>query len=440
MASTVVACSCAGNLCAMAQRGARHEAHLALARVVVQLVDHAVDVVRQAVAPGADVLEIGDQPVEAARSGDFGRDRKTPFPQLPQRGRMRRRQFAAVHDAHRIGEEAQLALRSDRRVQLAQRTGGTVAGIGQGLLAMRAGPFVEGLEIPAQHDDFAAHFQHLRPAAATQLQRDRADRAHVGGHVLAGLAVAARGALHEHAMLVAQADRQAIELGLGGKQRVAAVQRLLDAPHELGHFAETVAIIVRLAFGHRLFEGIAQRQHRQRMAHFGEAAGGAGTDAAGRRIRHGQVRMRGFQCLQLAHHAIVIGVGNLRVVEHVVAVVGLLDPRAQLGCMRPDILGGDGLFAHAWSLEPVQNLSARMHGRPAVAGDALVSVYARAGTPPACMLLQVTRTLRWIRGWLGQKQALGDRGVACVPAGTHPARHAAPQPGQRWYSPADSGW
>jgi hypothetical protein len=42
--------------------------------------------------------------------------------------------------------------------------------------------------------ELAAHFQHLGPAFAAQAQRDRADRAQVGGHVLAGAAVAAGGA------------------------------------------------------------------------------------------------------------------------------------------------------------------------------------------------------------------------------------------------------
>ena len=41
------------------------------------------------------------------------------------------------------------------------------------------------------------------------------DGAHVLRHVLAGLAVAARGGLHQHAVLVAQVDRQAVELELG---------------------------------------------------------------------------------------------------------------------------------------------------------------------------------------------------------------------------------
>jgi hypothetical protein len=42
-----------------------------------------------------------------------------------------------------------------------------------------------------------------------------ADGAHVVGHVLAGLAVTARGGPHQHALLVAQAHGQPVELELG---------------------------------------------------------------------------------------------------------------------------------------------------------------------------------------------------------------------------------
>ena len=41
--------------------------------------------------------------------------------------------------------------------------------------------------------------------------------------------------------------------------------------------------------------------------------------------------MRFFQIEQLAQQGIVIGVADLRIVEHVIAVVRILELRAQLG-------------------------------------------------------------------------------------------------------------
>jgi hypothetical protein len=73
------------------------------------------------------------------------------------------------------------------------------------------------LEVLLEHQDFAAHFQHRGDVAAVavQAQRNHAHGADIGRDVLAGVAVAARGGLHEHAVLVAQAHRQAVEFQFG---------------------------------------------------------------------------------------------------------------------------------------------------------------------------------------------------------------------------------
>jgi hypothetical protein len=196
-------------------------------------------------------------------------------------------------------------------------------------------------ETGARHEHLAAHFQHLGPAFAAQAQRDRADRAQVGGHVLAGAAVAAGGAEHEHAVFVAQADGQAIQLGLGREQRLGP--GLLDAAHEIAHF---------------LVRGIAQRKHRHCVADLGEAGGRHRADAAGGRIGRDQLRMGGFERLQLAHQAVVLGVRDVRVVEHVVAVIGVVDATTQIG----DLVGGRGIGRHGEILGQRAAMHARMSG------------------------------------------------------------------------------
>jgi hypothetical protein len=87
-----------------------------------------------------------------------------------------------------------------RRVELAHRAGGGVARVDEGLAALLALALVQALEVVAAQVDLAAHLQH-RGALALQPQRDLADGADVLRHVLAGLAVAARGGLHQHAGL-----------------------------------------------------------------------------------------------------------------------------------------------------------------------------------------------------------------------------------------------
>ncbi len=225
------------------------------------------------------------------------------------------RQCAFAHFANAVGEEAQRALRGDARIQLPQRAGRAIARVGQYLAALGTHLRVVGFERSTWHVDLAAHFQHPRPTLAAQTQRNRFDGAQVGADILAGGAIAARGALHELAIFVAQADRQAIEFGFGRKQRLSDLQPLADAPHELGHFL--------------IAEGIAQRQHRHGMPHFGKPRGGQMADALGWRIGAGQFRVRALQGLKLAHQLVVIGIGHLRLVEYVIPVVGVFDSTAQ---------------------------------------------------------------------------------------------------------------
>ena len=78
------------------------------------------------------------------------------------------------------------------------------------------------------------------------------------------------------------------------------------------------------------------------MAHFRELARRFGAYALSRRIRRAQIGIRRFQRFELAHQPVVFGVGNRRFVEDVIAMVGVVDLRAQLG---GDMLyiGGCGL-------------------------------------------------------------------------------------------------
>ncbi len=117
-------------------------------------------------------------------------------------------------------------------------------------------------------------------------------------------------------ILIAQADRQAVHLRLGRKLQAAAAQALIDAAHEIGHFL--------------VAEGIGQRQHRYRVAHLREAAGGARTDLLGRAVGTGQFRVFALQRFQLAHHPVVVDVRDLRRVQLMVGAVGLGDLPAEV--------------------------------------------------------------------------------------------------------------
>src|SRR5262249_22658631 len=116
-----------------------------------------------------------------------------------------------------IGEEAQRSARRDIGIELAQGAGGGVARVGEGLLARRLLARVHLLERLALHVDLAAYVERPRDRIwhpAFELVRDVLHGAQVRRDILAGRAVAARRADRERAVLVAQADRQAVDLGL----------------------------------------------------------------------------------------------------------------------------------------------------------------------------------------------------------------------------------
>ena len=66
------------------------------------------------------------------------------------------------------------------------------------------------------------------------------------------------------------------------------------------------------------------------MADFGETAGGTRADLLGRAVGPGQFRMFALQCFQLAHHPVVVDVGDLRGVQLMVGAVGLGDLPAEI--------------------------------------------------------------------------------------------------------------
>ena len=103
------------------------------------------------------------------------------------------------------------------------------------------------------------------PFRRSGIARDGAD---VVRHVLAGLAVAARGGLHQHAVLVAQVDREAVELELGrvvDRRRVVAPARAraARARRTRARRASVVSVSVRIdSIGTACRTGVEAFEHR----------------------------------------------------------------------------------------------------------------------------------------------------------------------------------
>ena len=109
-----------------------------------------------------------------------------------------------------IGEKLERALGRHARIELAQRAGGEIAWIGVDRLARGRLARIERGKIGVAHVDLAARLEHLW--RALEALWDRFHHAHIRGHVLAFVAVAARSRLHELAILIAQAAGQPVDL------------------------------------------------------------------------------------------------------------------------------------------------------------------------------------------------------------------------------------
>ena len=158
-------------------------------------------------------------------------------------------------------------------------------------------------------------------------RRDGLDRAQVRGDVLAGRAVAARRALDEAAALVAQRDREAVDLQLGDVAEVRGRlgrRRQAEAAPDAG--VERPQLVVA--------ERVREREHRAAVADLVERARELRADALRRRVRRDERRATRSRARRAAGRA---GPTRRRAAigaSAVVGGVGRLDLLGELGVAR----------------------------------------------------------------------------------------------------------
>src|SRR2546421_1428320 len=162
----------------------RQEAEALLVGALVELVDHAVDLIAQRAAPLAHlaiVREAARDPAHRARVRAHRQaQRAQPLKQLPLApGKAR-----PLQRPEAVEERRQRPRGSDARIELAQAPGGSVAWIHEHLLAALARLLVHALEAGQRHEDLAARLEQRRCLPAQPL-RHGAYGAHVGGDVFA---------------------------------------------------------------------------------------------------------------------------------------------------------------------------------------------------------------------------------------------------------------
>ena len=290
-------------------RTARDEAEPLLQVEPVDLVDDAVDVVAERRAAGLDVAidreHLLDRMRELGQRIDAKAAALEPF-EHAELGVLRH----LAHLAPGIGEEFERPARRDRRVELAQRAGGRIAGIGEDLLALGRLPLVEREEVGMGHVDLAAYLADIRVAVPVQPFRNFADGADIGGDVLAFEAVAAGRGVDEVAALVAQRAGQAVDLGLGGEGERIIGGEAEEPLHPIGEIDHLLVV-----------EHVAEREHRHRVADLGELTGRRRANPTAGRIGPDQVGEQRLDGVVTLPQRVVFAIREGRRVLLIVALV-----------------------------------------------------------------------------------------------------------------------
>ena len=317
-------------------RTARDETQPLLKRKIVDLVDHAVDVVAEGRALGFDRAVVRQHLLGRLAEPGQRVGRQTEAAHRLDRAELRRREgFADL--APGVGEEGKRPRRGDARIELAQRAGGEIARVGVDRLPRLGLARVERFEIGVAHIDFAARLEDAR--RAVEPMRDRFDRAHVGGDVLALEAVAARRRPDELAVLVAQVAGEAVDLRLGGHGERRIDREAKKAPHPRAKFLDLL-----------VSENVAERKHRHGVPDLGEFLRRRRADLAIGGFRVGEFGKGGLKRGVAAAQLVISRIGNRRRVFAMIAAVMLGDLRAEPLMFGPRLgerrLGRGRLLGH----------------------------------------------------------------------------------------------
>ena len=82
-----------------------------------------------------------------------------------------------------------------------KRSSGSVARVGKKVVASLGTGFVQSVETLKRHHDFAAHLEKVG-IVAVELERNGADGAHIGGHIVALGAIATSHCTDEHTVFI----------------------------------------------------------------------------------------------------------------------------------------------------------------------------------------------------------------------------------------------
>jgi len=222
-----------------------------------------------------------------------------------------------------VGDEGQRTLGRGLRVFLPKRSGRRVAGIGELLEPGGPLPRVEAVEFGERNEDFAPNFDDVGEIPAQRPRHGR-NGANVRGDVLSRHSVAARRSDGELAPDVAKVDGETVDFNLGGAFR--------------GPGGPLVPLF-EVVEGEDVLQRVEPFEVRDAL----EARGWGGADGLGGRGIDRQLGMLRLEAPQFADEAVVVLVGDDRLVAR---MVGRLGRSHEGGYLVPTLAGVAEVLSH----------------------------------------------------------------------------------------------
>ena len=197
-----------------------------------------------------------------------------------------------------------------------QRAAGSIAWIGEERLLGSFALLVQTFEDLPGHKNLAPYLKLARIAFAGQHKGNGADGSHVLCHIVAMNTVATGHGLHQTAIHVGERDGKSVVLHFAAHLEGLSPQSAAHAVVPLAHVLLAV--------------GVGQRQHGIFVGHLLELTAQVASHALRGRVRVGHFGVQGFQILQFVHQQVELLVADDGLVQHVVAIVVLVQFAAQL--------------------------------------------------------------------------------------------------------------
>ena len=221
----------------------------------------------------------------------------------------------AVRRSERVHPQAQRPRRRHLRVLLSQRARRGVPRVRERPLPVRGQLLVQPAERLHREVHLAPHLDQRGRVLQQQLRRHATHRADVRRDVLAGDAVTARRAPHQPSPLVRQRARHPVDLQLAREPAASPTRVSTRAFHASSSSNENV--LSSESMGARCATGANRSAGTSPTRWVGES----GVMSSGNAV---------LERLELADHLVVLDVGDLGIVEDVIAVAVVVDVLAEL--------------------------------------------------------------------------------------------------------------